>query len=512
MDGNSSETEKLISSFTNITSSSRETAISFLETHQWNLNAAVSTFTKNEATAATTATTAEPNVPNPNDDHLLRPNLSPFPNLRINIPVSSFSPFDGSSGYSPSRSRFRSPSPPRFYLHSKREAANPFGRETSERRRDAGEFSGGTGNDSDDALGNYGREDGDRDVERSEEPARSMSAETVSDEFEEEIQDMVTHIVTIWRNGFTFDDSELKTLDDAENATFLEAISKMESPRELNPVRIQVILIRREEENFTQESQASLHGVGGTLAGSDSASTEPTALAVSPPMSFDGMLVQEPRKAKDVDAIFDRVEESVIERPEQSSRLMSEDTVSDELQEEQQEDEPYEVVKLIVTIWKNGYTVVDSELKSFDDPENATFLERVTSMESPRLYGPVRVQVKLIRREENFTGVETSLAGSDSVSTESPSPSPSMGLIVVDPAAPTTSIELRLADGTRFVTQFNTHHTVGDIRAFIDASRPDGFKDYHLSIMGSPPTLLPDFNQTIEEAGIIANSVLVQNF
>ncbi|EOA33090.1 hypothetical protein CARUB_v10016428mg [Capsella rubella] len=442
MDGNSSETEKLISSFTNITSSSRETAISFLETHQWNLNAAVSTFTKNEATAATTATTAEPNVPNPNDDHLLRPNLSPFPNLRINIPVSSFSPFDGSSGYSPSRSRFRSPSPPRFYLHSKREAANPFGRETSERRRDAGEFSGGTGNDSDDALGNYGRED---DVERSEEPARSMSAETVSDEFEEEIQDMVTHIVTIWRNGFTFDDSELKTLDDAENATFLEAISKMESPRELNPVRIQVILIRR------------------TLAGSDSASTEPTALAVSPPM---------------------RVEESVIERPEQSSRLMSEDTVSDELQEEQQEDEPYEVVKLIVTIWKNGYTVVDSELKSFDDPENATFLE----------------------------GVETSLAGSDSVSTESPSPSPSMGLIVVDPAAPTTSIELRLADGTRFVTQFNTHHTVGDIRAFIDASRPDGFKDYHLSIMGSPPTLLPDFNQTIEEAGIIANSVLVQNF
>ncbi|XP_019082832.1 PREDICTED: plant UBX domain-containing protein 6-like [Camelina sativa] len=388
MDDNSSETERLISSFVEVTSSSREVAISVLETHQWNLNAAVSSFTKNEVT------TAEPNISNSNDKKLLRRNLTPFPNLRINIPFSSFSPFDGSSDYTPSRSRLRllSPSPPRFYLQSKRAAANPFGRQTVNSRQDAGDISGGTGTDSDEALENHGGEDN-RYIERSEESSRSMSGETVSDEFEEEPQEVVTHIVTSWRNGFTVDDSSLKTLDDPENATFLQAISRLESPRELGQVRGQFKLIRREEENFT-ESQA-----GGTLAGSDSASTAPPALAASPSM---------------------RAKESAIERPEQSPRLMSEETVSAEVQEEQQQDEPYEVFMYIVTIWKNGFTVDDSPLKSLDDPDNAAFLERITRLESPRLLDPVRVQVELIRREEeDFNEQNTALAGSESVFTES---------------------------------------------------------------------------------------------
>ncbi|XP_019092255.1 PREDICTED: plant UBX domain-containing protein 6-like [Camelina sativa] len=395
MEDNSTEMEKLISSFIEVTSSSREVAISVLETHQWNLNAAVSTFTKNEVT------TAEPNVPNSNDEKLVRRNLTPFPNLRINIPFSSFSPFDGSSDYSPSRSRLRllSPSPPRFYLQSKRTVANPFGRHTINLRQGSGDLSGGTGTDSDEVLEKHGGED--NILESSDDQSsRSMSGETVSDEFEEESQELITHTVTSWRNGYTVDDSSLKTLDDPENATFLQAISRLESPRELGQVRGQFKLIRREEENFT-ETQAS--------AGSDSASTEPPALAALPSM---------------------RAKESAIERPEQSPRLMSDETVSAELQEEQQQDEPCEVFMYIVTIWKNGFTVDDSPLKSLDDPENAAFLERITRLESPRLLDPVRVQVELIRREEeDFNEQDTALAGSESVFTESQalaaSPSPS---------------------------------------------------------------------------------------
>lgn len=85
---------------------------------------------------------------------------------------------------------------------------------------------------------------------------------------------------------------------------------------------------------------------------------------------------------------------------------------------------------------------------------------------------------------------------------------PGSGL-TVDESLPSTSIQLRLADGTRMVARFNNHHTVGDIRAFIDASRPTAERGYRLQTMGFPPAQLTDPAQTIEQAGL-ANSVVIQ--
>lgn len=87
-------------------------------------------------------------------------------------------------------------------------------------------------------------------------------------------------------------------------------------------------------------------------------------------------------------------------------------------------------------------------------------------------------------------------------------PTPSAGL-VVDQSLPSTSIQLRLADGTRLISHFNYHHTISDIRAFIDASRPGGRQNYQLQLMGFPPKILIDETQTIEQAGL-ANSVVIQ--
>jgi len=39
----------------------------------------------------------------------------------------------------------------------------------------------------------------------------------------------------------------------------------------------------------------------------------------------------------------------------------------------------------------------------------------------------------------------------------------------VDQTKPTTSVQIRLADGTRMVCRMNLTHTVGDIRNFINA-------------------------------------------
>lgn len=43
----------------------------------------------------------------------------------------------------------------------------------------------------------------------------------------------------------------------------------------------------------------------------------------------------------------------------------------------------------------------------------------------------------------------------------------------VDESKPTTSLQLRLADGTRSVARFNNTHRISDIRRFIRASRPE---------------------------------------
>lgn len=83
--------------------------------------------------------------------------------------------------------------------------------------------------------------------------------------------------------------------------------------------------------------------------------------------------------------------------------------------------------------------------------------------------------------------------------------------VVIDESAPTTSIQFRLGDGTRLIGRFNHHHTIGNIRSFINVSRPDCPSNYVLQIMGFPPKVLGDPSQTIEQAGL-ANSVVIQKF
>ena len=123
------------------------------------------------------------------------------------------------------------------------------------------------------------------------------------------------------------------------------------------------------------------------------------------------------------------------------------------------------------------------------------------------------------KRHVPFQGVGRTLGSSSSSAAPEPTvtstppssaPTPSAGLLV-DQSLPSTSIQFRLADGTRLVSRFNYHHTIRDIRAFIDASIPGNPRNYQLQMMGFPPKLLTDETQTIEQAGL-ANSVVIQKF
>ncbi|XP_006342266.1 plant UBX domain-containing protein 4-like isoform X3 [Solanum tuberosum] len=240
-----------------------------------------------------------------------------------------------------------------------------------------------------------------------------------------------------------------------------------------------------------------------------------------------GMLVQDPSKENDVDALFNQARQcAAVEGPSEhlpssgsrsftgAARRLTEEAVPSVPQ-------PPENATHAITFWRNGFTVDDGPPRSFDDPENASFLESIRKSECPKELEPAdrktHVHFNVTRSEEDCPGVRrTSGNTSNAVAVESTvvvssftaDPAPSVGL-VVDQTQPSTSIQVRLADGTRMVSRFNFQHSIRDIRGFIDASRPSGSRSYQLQTVGFPPKELSDLDQTIEQADL-ANSVVIQ--
>ncbi|KAL6140167.1 hypothetical protein ACLB2K_058468 [Fragaria x ananassa] len=373
------QNDAVISAFCEITSASHQEARFFLESHNWDLDAAVSTFFENDAAAVDDATVAVTN---------------PVPASHSLSPSPSHSP-EYSPSQSPTRSRSPSPAPsrPPYQLRSKRAASGS-----------------------------------------SKEDNKPPAART--------------------RGG-------IRTLSDLNR----------------RPVK----------------------------DGSDSDDDEPNEYYTGGEKS--GMLVQDPTRggAGDVDSIFAQARQFHQAPLEPSSSSRSFTGTARTLTGETvpaAAPPPPESINHTITFWNNGFTVDDGPLRRVDDPANAAFMESIKKSECPEELEPpsrmTTVEVSLIKREEDyrepvkqrsqaaFQGVGRTLGGSTSESAASEStaaagpplttaPLPSMGL-TVDQSLPSTSIQLRLADGTRMVSRFNNHHTIRDIHAFIDASRPGGME------------------------------------
>jgi len=221
-----------------------------------------------------------------------------------------------------------------------------------------------------------------------------------------------------------------------------------------------------------------------------------------------------------------------------------------------------EVVVRMVTFWQDGFQIEDGELLGYDSPILADFHagrvpesllninpgQPVDLRISHRMNEPYRPPpgTRAFRGSGNRLGAPVPVpaqasmsmpgsfpASSSSTSALSTSQRPERESVTtrfeVDQTKPTTSVQVRLADGTRYVyllfemntslltccsrlvSRMNLTHTVGDIRSFINASRPENMTRAYTIGTTFPNRTLDDDSATIESAGL-ANSVIVQRW
>ncbi|RCH87516.1 hypothetical protein CU098_008886, partial [Rhizopus stolonifer] len=208
-------------------------------------------------------------------------------------------------------------------------------------------------------------------------------------------------------------------------------------------------------------------------------------------------------------------------------RLGSEDEPSTAVQPAS----PVAPVTRNLTFWRNGFSVDDGPLYAYADPANQEMLNAINTGRAPLSLLNVRhgqpVEVRVVKRQDEdytpppkapakpFSGTGNRL-GSPATFASSPPPgsfpastNSHASAPTVDASQPTTSIQIRLADGTRLIAKLNHTHTIADVRQFIESSQPTT-RSYVLQTT-FPVKELTDNNQTVKEAGLL-NSVIVQRF
>lgn len=187
-------------------------------------------------------------------------------------------------------------------------------------------------------------------------------------------------------------------------------------------------------------------------------------------------------------------------------------------------------VQILLKLWSNGFSLDDGELRPYNDPTNAQFLESVKKGEIPpelqRLvhgcqvnldmedhqdqeYIKPRLRFKAFSGEGQKLGSLTPEIISTPSSPEEEDKSILNAAVLIDDLVPTTKIQIRLADGSRLIQRFNITHRILDVREFIVQSRPEfATLDFVLGT-SFPNKELREESQTLQEADIL-NTVILQ--
>lgn len=152
----------------------------------------------------------------------------------------------------------------------------------------------------------------------------------------------------------------------------------------------------------------------------------------------------------------------------------------------------------VLHIWTDGFSVDDGPLYRYDDPANARILDMINRGSAPLDILNVRpgqeVDVKLeTHKGENYVvpkkkytpfsgggqrlgspvpGASSAAASNPASTSSSSAPTASTlntaaSTVDVDDSQPVITLQIRLADGTRLPSRFNTTHTIGDVYDFV---------------------------------------------
>lgn len=177
-------------------------------------------------------------------------------------------------------------------------------------------------------------------------------------------------------------------------------------------------------------------------------------------------------------------------------------------------------VQRTLHFWTDGFSVDDGELYRTDDPRNAEILEGIRQGRAPLAIMNVEagqeVDVELKQHEEKYVkpkpkykpfsgagqrlGSPTPGVQSQSSTPSSTTAAPSTGQPPkpeVDESQPTVTLQIRLGDGTRLTSRFNTTATIGDVYAFVAAATPDGRNRAWVLMTTFPSKELSDWEQVL---------------
>eukprot|EP00320_Phaeocystis_rex_P003239 CAMPEP_0119069628 /NCGR_PEP_ID=MMETSP1178-20130426/24340_1 /TAXON_ID=33656 /ORGANISM="unid sp, Strain CCMP2000" /LENGTH=266 /DNA_ID=CAMNT_0007051405 /DNA_START=34 /DNA_END=834 /DNA_ORIENTATION=- len=170
-----------------------------------------------------------------------------------------------------------------------------------------------------------------------------------------------------------------------------------------------------------------------------------------------------------------------------------------------------------ITFWSNGFSVDDGPLRNAQDPDNAAFLADVNQGRMPAELmgadGNPEGDVHIIDKsgEEYVPPKAKPFSGEGRTMRDESAGATAQAVggaeIVVDEGQPTTTLQIRLADGTRKVVKANHTHTVLQLQQHVSTFCPPGTA-FTLST-AFPRKKLTEMDKTLAEAGVL-NETLMQ--
>ncbi|KAK2733637.1 hypothetical protein FQN57_002075 [Myotisia sp. PD_48] len=184
-------------------------------------------------------------------------------------------------------------------------------------------------------------------------------------------------------------------------------------------------------------------------------------------------------------------------------------------------------VQRTLHFWNDGFSVDDGDLYRTDDPRNAQILEGIRQGRAPLSIMNVEqgqdVDVQLKQHDSNYVKPKMKYKPFSGAGQRLGSPTPGVNISVpssdqpaaskaqasvpgqesqtphINDSEPIVTLQIRLGDGTRLSSRFNTTHTIGDVYEFVTLASPASLTRPWVLMTTFPSTELSDKSAVLGE-------------